>query len=159
MFGASAATPRSVQYLAREQRGALEHRQATVSNQPASVLPAARGPDCLVPAVAAGSQATARHALAERISALGLEKNIADLDRDGFTVLEGVVPPELNARIRARVLEVTADQLGKKRRSGLKFAQLGSLLYHGQEFEEAAQIPEQMAVAEYLVGASYGSVT
>ena len=38
--------------------------------------------------------------------------------------------------------------------SGLRFAQLGSLLYHGREFEEACQCLKQMLLAEYLVGAN-----
>ena len=64
--------------------------------------------------------------------------------------------PEMVERLRSRIMEVAADQLQKKRRSKLRFAQVGSLLYHGKVFEEATQLPKQMALAEYLVGANYG---
>lgn len=107
-------------------------------------------------ALAVRRAGASRRELWQRLTDLGLMENIAELDRDGYTVLRGIVPDDLRRRLRAKVIDITDFQLRKQRRSGVKFGQIGSLLYHGREFEEAAQLPEQMAVAEYLVGKNYG---
>jgi hypothetical protein len=103
-----------------------------------------------------GAKQTRREELLSEIDALGLNGNVRQLDEEGWTVIPDAMNPDLVRRLRARIMEVTDDQLQKKRRSGLKFAQLGSLLYHGREFEEAVQLPKQMALAEYMLGANYG---
>ena len=98
--------------------------------------------------------ATSRHELHERIAALGLEGHVRELDSVGWTVIEGdgAHSPEFAQRLRERILEVGDDQLQKPRRSGLRFAQIGSLLYRGEEFEEACQNESHMALLEYLCG-------
>jgi hypothetical protein len=98
--------------------------------------------------------ATTRSELHKKIRQLGLEENIQQLDELGWTVISGdaALGPDLAQRLRARILEVAEPQLIKKRRSGLRFAQCGSLLYHGRVFEEACQNEAHMALLEYLCG-------
>ena len=72
------------------------------------------------------------------------------------TIIRDAMSSDLTRALRARIMEACDDQLQKKRRSGLRFAQLGALLYHGRVFEEAAQLPKQMALAEYMAGGGYG---
>ena len=100
--------------------------------------------------------ATRRQELESILTELGLLENCRQLDEEGWTIVRDAMSPDLTCRLRARIMELTDDQLQKKRRSGLRFAQLGALLYHGRAFEEAAQSPKQMALAEYMVGAGYG---
>merc|ERR1712241_1644610 len=63
--------------------------------------------------------------------------------------------PSLTARLRARIMTIAQDQLQKPRRSGVHFAQVGSLLYRGEEFEEACQIEKHMVLCEYLCGGAF----
>ena len=111
------------------------------------------GDDFKAPAPAE-QKLTSRGELKQRIEALGLEENVRQLDEEGWTLVVGerALGAELAARLRARIMEVAQPQLQKKRRSGLRFAQVGSLPYHGRVFEEACQNESHMALLEYLCG-------
>lgn len=102
-------------------------------------------------------QLTTRTELHDQIRRLGLESKIQELDEVGWTLIEGdaALSEELTERLRVRILQIAEPQLQKKRRSGVRFAQCGSLLYHGREFEEACQNESHMALLEYLCGGVY----
>jgi len=98
---------------------------------------------------------TRRQKLVELIAEAGLEENVKQLSEEGWTVIPDAMNEDLTTRLRARIMEICGDQLKKKRRSGVRFAQKGSLLYHGREFEQACQNSKQMLLAEYMVGADF----
>ena len=73
--------------------------------------------------------------LREKIARHGLEKNIADLAIDGYTVIEDAAPIEFFDRLRMHITEVAA-RVREQRRFPT------NLLGEGEVFEEAVQIPQ-----------------
>mgnify|MGYP006098918587 CR=1 FL=1 len=100
---------------------------------------------------------TRRDELYITLKKLNLLKHVQQLSEEGYCIVEDAIPPEMVKRLRDRVIEVGKDQLNKKRRSGQKFAQVGALFYKGRVFEEAVQLPKQVALAEYMLGANYSA--
>src|SRR5262245_39679610 len=100
--------------------------------------------------------------LADRIEALGLEQNAADLALKGYTVVENAAPPELIDRLRARALELLEEQraAGAERKSGAVFEESAwMLLERGRVFEEAECNPKFVALNEFMLGKGYRSST
>ena len=86
--------------------------------------------------------------LREKIARHGLEKNIADLAIDGYTVIEDAAPIEFFDRLRMRITEVAA-RVREQRRFPT------NLLGEGEVFEEAVQIPKLNACYEHLLGPGF----
>jgi len=86
--------------------------------------------------------------LDHRLERLGLNPRVADLDRDGYTILEGAfsadLADELAATLRQLILEGPAPHLTA-----------AVLLARGEIFEEAAQHPWVLALAESLLGPGF----
>jgi len=83
--------------------------------------------------------------LEHRITRLGLDPRVAELDEQGYTVLEGAFSPELADELSSEVRRLLAEQPPKTYGAGL-------LLSRGPLWEEIAVHPWVLALAEYLVG-------
>jgi ectoine hydroxylase-related dioxygenase (phytanoyl-CoA dioxygenase family) len=83
--------------------------------------------------------------IAHRIEHLGLTERVAELDRDGYTILEGAFSTrwadELAAELRRLIAEGPKPNLAA-----------ALLVSRGEMFEEAAVHPWVLTLAEYLVG-------
>ena len=86
--------------------------------------------------------------LRRRIEAHGLERNVADLAIDGYTVIGAAAPPELFQRLRARIVEVT-ERVASFRRFPT------NLLKEGRVFEEAVQLARLNTLYEFLLGPGF----
>jgi ectoine hydroxylase-related dioxygenase (phytanoyl-CoA dioxygenase family) len=95
------------------------------------------------------------------IQRLGLEKNIAELEAYGFTVVEPgkAAPLEFVERLRDKVLEVARRRGGGALASEVKGENqrdVGDLIYHmlweDRIFEEALMNPVALALITYLLG-------
>ena len=82
----------------------------------------------------------------ERLDALGLSRNAAELLEQGYTVVEAAAPLELFERLRARIVECAIE---------VDAVQTGMLLARGRVFEEAVCNPRVLALAELLCGKGF----
>ena len=105
---------------------------------------------------ATGVQAHER--VQQQISELGLAANVADLESNGYTVVENAAPSELFDRIRGAILDVTEATLA----SGVKPFDFGpntSMMYRllakHDVFAEAVLTPKLSALMSYLLGEGY----
>lgn len=86
--------------------------------------------------------------LKRRIADLGLEKNVADLSIDGYTVIENPASAEFFDRLRIEICRVT-DRSKDIRRFPT------NLLAEHRVFEEAVLIPKLNALYEHLLGEQF----
>ena len=84
--------------------------------------------------------------LDERLNALGLSGNAAELRDQGYTVVENAAPLEFFERLRTRIVECAME---------VDAVQTGMLLARGRIFEEAVCKPEVLALAELLCGKGF----
>lgn len=93
--------------------------------------------------------------LTARVEALGLQRNVAELRERGYTVVEGAVPDELIDRLRARIVELVAEQTasGADTAVGGVFSESAwKLLGRGRVFEEAVCSPAWVTLNEVMLG-------
>jgi hypothetical protein len=81
------------------------------------------------------------------IDELGLGDKLKELERDGYTVLHDVAPPETHARVRAAVLRCVDETEGP-----LHGAAASLLLGRDPVFTEVVLNPKVLAIAEFLCG-------
>ena len=110
----------------------------------AQVVAAAATPDSL------GSDALIRQ--------LGLERNIGELEMQGYTVVPNAVPLDLVDRLRDRILAVAEED----RDAGVTTMNFGErtqlvwrVLLRGVEFEQAITVPAIHALMWHLLGGGY----
>ena len=99
---------------------------------------------------ALGPQAIAERtrSLRERIEALGLTSNVADLALEGYTVIETPADPAFFAELRRDILAVT-----ERSRDIRRFPT--NLLHEGRVFERAIQIEKLNTLYEHLLGPGF----
>ena len=85
--------------------------------------------------------------LEERIDALGIGRNIEELDELGYTVLQDPVAKSLNDRVRAAILRLADETEGPA-----KGHSAALLLGRDPVFDEAVLVPQLLAVVEHVVG-------
>jgi hypothetical protein len=96
--------------------------------------------------------------LGERIAALGLERNVADLALNGYTIVRDVAPLEFFDRMRAAIVELYEDQRAEKARKGEPLDHMDTtwlLLGRGRVFEEALCNPKLVALNEFMLGKGF----
>ncbi len=121
------------------------------------------------------SEMTAAERVAKEIQSLGLEHHVAELDRQGYTVIPPEVSPKgLTDRLLAAVVAVAEKRNGHapdmasgsthvnyRNRLERKYKTPGdsvvgqslrSMLFEGRVFEEALMNPVLLAIATYLCG-------
>lgn len=88
--------------------------------------------------------------IAPRIEELGLQGHLRAIEAQGYTVLENVVPRELNERIRNAIIRCAQETLGagKGRTASL-------LLGRDPVFEEAVLLPEVFTLMQCLLGRGF----
>jgi hypothetical protein len=96
--------------------------------------------------------------LRERVAALGLESNVAELRVRGYTVVQNAAPMEFFDQLRARILELVDEQDGAGVDSGVlgyydKSAWL--LLGRGRVFEQAVCNPVLVTLNEVMLGKGF----
>ena len=123
-------------------------------------MPEARNLD--VPAVEKAMKRTttnSREVVFDEIARLGLEKNVLELERQGFTVVPDVLPRPMIDKMIDVILEQSADKSGRERpdidswddgplREGCY------LLYEDPVFEQLVQNETTVALMQYLLGRS-----
>ena len=82
-----------------------------------------------------------------RISELGLEQNVRELDELGYTVLQDPSAHALNDRLRDAILRLAQETDGPARGYSA-----GLLLGRDPVFDEAVLVPGLLAIVEYVVG-------
>jgi len=93
-----------------------------------------------------------------QIAALGLTQNVADLESDGYTVVENAAPIEMFDRIREAILEVTEQTLAsgvEPFNFGPNTSMMYRLLAKHDVFAEAVLTPKLSALTSYLLGEGY----
>jgi hypothetical protein len=100
--------------------------------------------------------------LGDRIRALNLEENAAELVAKGFTVVENAAPAEFINRLRRRIVELVAHQEGSgdpnledENDHGVYERSTWKLLGRGRVFEEAVCNPKFVALNELMLGKGY----
>jgi ectoine hydroxylase-related dioxygenase (phytanoyl-CoA dioxygenase family) len=100
-------------------------------------------------------------ALYRTIRELDLEKNVAELEAFGFTVIENVVPDDLVDRLAAGIKATAAKRLGVDEIPEDGSMQAGEtqilegMLAEGRAFEEAVLHPQATAMLRWMLGDSY----
>jgi ectoine hydroxylase-related dioxygenase (phytanoyl-CoA dioxygenase family) len=100
----------------------------------------------------------ARQRVNERIEALGLTQNVAELDSVGYTVVEGAAPAELFEEIRDAIVEVTAEHRSRGVEPfnfGPNTSMVYRLLGRREAFARAVLAPKLTALIGYLLGDGY----
>lgn len=93
--------------------------------------------------------------LAHRIEHLGLARNRDELDEKGYTILEGAISEEHADQIRTELLKEIDETSGPESHGLNKPGQQGTagrLIERGRLFEQTAQHPWVVAMAEHMVG-------
>ena len=97
--------------------------------------------------------------LYREIRGLGLESHLAELDAFGFTVVEDALSAPLVSRLRAVILDVAAERLGRgldldaeEKLEGVEY--IPYLLFRDPAFEEMLLNPGPLALVTYLLGQS-----
>ncbi len=85
--------------------------------------------------------------LAPRIKGLDLAENLADMERDGYTVLRDVAPPEVTAAIREAIIRLSEETTGRA-----KGRSAAMLLGRDPIFATAVLNPTLMALVEFMCG-------
>jgi hypothetical protein len=93
------------------------------------------------------------------IRELDLERNLAELEAFGFTMIEGALDPELTTGLRDRIVEITSERIGRPLDveaetgyQGLQF--IPFLLYKDRRFRDVLLNPRPLALVTYLLGRS-----
>ena len=81
--------------------------------------------------------------IAHRAAALGIERHIADVEANGYTVIENAISPAFADEVRAATLRALLPH---------HHHQLQWMLYHGQEFEQLVQNPPLMTLMDSTLG-------
>ncbi len=95
----------------------------------------------------------------DEIFALGLERNVVELELFGYTVLEAVRPPTFFEELREKILELGREdeELGRTIKlagpDGASFL-VREMLARGRIFEEAVMAEKPLALVTYLMGES-----
>jgi ectoine hydroxylase-related dioxygenase (phytanoyl-CoA dioxygenase family) len=91
------------------------------------------------------------------IRELGLERNLAELEAFGYTVVEGALSPGQTTQMRDRIVELAEQRLDKPldldaetEHRDTKYAQY--LLFEDPMFKAAVVNPKTMALIRYLLG-------
>jgi Phytanoyl-CoA dioxygenase (PhyH) len=85
--------------------------------------------------------------LAERIDALDLRGNVADLVDDGYTIIQDPVAHALTDAVRAAILRLAQESDGP-----IKGHSAALLLGRDPVFEQAVTTPKLLTLVEYLLG-------
>jgi len=97
--------------------------------------------------------------LYRQIRELGLERNIAELDAFGYTTIPDAAPLAFFDRLRARLLELAAEDRAHGIETFGGYGTLGQTVFHlldrGRVFEEAVLNAKLVALMTYLLGRSY----
>jgi ectoine hydroxylase-related dioxygenase (phytanoyl-CoA dioxygenase family) len=91
------------------------------------------------------------------IRELGLERNLAELEAFGYTIVEGALTPAQTVAMRDRIVELAEQRLGKPldleaetQHQETKYAQY--LLFEDPMFKDAVVNPRTLALVRYLLG-------
>lgn len=112
-------------------------------------------------AEAAGPESTALDRILADISALGLDRNLVELETRGYTVIEGVLSADAIDRAKAAILARVEQETGKRIDidtateadfEGTKY--IPYLLYDDEVFEAILMEPQPLALITYLLGES-----
>jgi ectoine hydroxylase-related dioxygenase (phytanoyl-CoA dioxygenase family) len=99
-----------------------------------------------------------RGRLLERVAAHGLERNVAELDALGYTVVEDAAPLELFDRVRAAIIDVT-DAVRASGAEPFNFGPNTSMVYRllcrSDAVAEAVLTPKLSALMGYLLDDGY----
>ncbi len=106
----------------------------------------------------ASSGVDLRRRLLDRVTALGLERNVAELDAVGYTVIEAAAPLELFDRVRNDILAVT-QEVRDRGEEPFNFGPNTSMVYRllakSEAVAEAVLTPKLTAIMSYLLGEGY----
>ena len=100
----------------------------------------------------------ARRRVNDLIDELGLVRNVADLERDGYTVLEDAAPLELFDEIRTAIVEITEEHVARGVEPfnfGPNTSMVYRLLARHEVFARAVLVPKLAALVAYLLGNGY----
>ena len=101
---------------------------------------------------------TSREIVFGEIRRLGLEKNVVEIEEQGFSIVENAVPMDQVERMREVILAQVADKTGKKpdlhNWDGGTLREGCYLLYEDPVFEKLAQNEYTVALMRYLLGRS-----
>jgi ectoine hydroxylase-related dioxygenase (phytanoyl-CoA dioxygenase family) len=129
---------------------------AATSEQQAGTADVKRQKVGIVSQGGAGVDVQAR--LLDRVSELALERNVAELDALGYTVVEDAAPLELFDRIRADILAVT-QEVRDRGEEPFNFGPNTSMVYRllakSDAVAEAVLTPKLTALVGYLLGEGY----
>lgn len=99
-----------------------------------------------------------RRRVLDQVIALGLERNIAELDAVGYTVIENAAPLELFDRIRADIIAVT-QEVRDRGEVPFNFGPNTSMVYRliakSDAVAEGVLTPKLTAIMNYLLGEGY----
>ncbi|MBI1198552.1 MAG: hypothetical protein GC203_11875 [Phenylobacterium sp.] len=91
------------------------------------------------------------------IRELGLERNLAELEAFGYTIVENALTPEQTGAMRDRIVELSEKRLGRSldlanetAHQETKYAQY--LLFEDPMFKDAVVNPRPLALVRYLLG-------
>lgn len=102
--------------------------------------------------------ASSRELVFDEIHRLGLEKNVLELEEQGYTVVPDAVPMEMVEKMREVVLAQTADKSGKTPDLDTwdegPLREGSYLLYEDPIFEKLAMNEYTIALMQYLLGRS-----
>lgn len=92
-----------------------------------------------------------------QIRKLGLERNIAELDAFGFTLIEDALSPDLTVRLRAAVIDAAEEKWNRKidienETEHEGYDLIPYLLFKDPVFEEALLNPKPLTLVTYLMG-------
>lgn len=100
----------------------------------------------------------ARQRVNERIDALDLVRNVAELESVGYTVVEDAAPIALFDEIRAAIVEVTEEHRARGVEPfdfGPNTSMVYRLLARREVFAHAVLVPKLSALMSYLLGEGY----
>jgi hypothetical protein len=88
---------------------------------------------------------------------LGLESNLAELEAFGFTVIEDALPPALTKELKAAILRIASESVGREldedgetEYRGMEFQPY--LLFRDPVFKRSVLNPGPLALVTYLLG-------
>jgi ectoine hydroxylase-related dioxygenase (phytanoyl-CoA dioxygenase family) len=106
----------------------------------------------------AASGIEARQRIRDQIAKCGVERQVADLELNGYCIVPDAAPIDLFDRIRAAIVRVTKETLDRGVTPfdfGPNTSMMYRLLAHDDVFAEAVLIPKLTALVTYLLGEGY----
>jgi Phytanoyl-CoA dioxygenase (PhyH) len=100
----------------------------------------------------------ARRRVNDRIDELDLVRNVADLEREGYTVVEDAAPRDLFDEIRSAIVEITDEHVARGVEPfnfGPHTSMVYRLLARREVFARAVLVPKLTALVSYLLGDGY----